>query len=268
VASHPAKWSEYQQKLAAKGRSAETNTEFFDVNKLTSQFRRVQDSSVKKKKVNSDGGDLIKSLYEMVEEYAADDPDFRSVTILENYDSDSDSDEGSGDEDHQGYVADLGSEATFLHVVELVKAGLSYRQVSEGVALPRSKISGARSLFRPVMRQTASKYIRLIAVVGLGTLSSLLKHAWAYSLAADASAQIHGIACFSIRIRVPSVDGKKCSQHSLHVVAPPLQGSHTGATMLNLTAEVMGALDSQWRAKLIGVTSDGAANMAGRFSGR
>jgi hypothetical protein len=126
VASHPAKWSEYQQRLEAKWRSAETNTEFFDVNKLTSHFRRVQDSSVKKK-VNRDGGDLIKSLYEKDEEYAADDPDVRSVTILENYDSDSDSDEGSGDEDHQGYVAYLGSEATYLHVVELVKAGLSYR---------------------------------------------------------------------------------------------------------------------------------------------
>jgi hypothetical protein len=29
VASHPAKWSEYQQKLEAKGRSAETKTDFF-----------------------------------------------------------------------------------------------------------------------------------------------------------------------------------------------------------------------------------------------
>jgi hypothetical protein len=55
------------------------------------------------------------------------------VTILENYDSDSDSDEGSGDGDHQGYVADLGSEATVLLAVELVKAGLSYRQESEVV---------------------------------------------------------------------------------------------------------------------------------------
>jgi hypothetical protein len=37
--------------------------------------------------------------------------------------------------------------------------------------------------------------------------------------------------------------------------------------MFILTAEVMDGLGSQWRAKLIGITSDGAANMAGRFSG-
>jgi hypothetical protein len=55
------KGSEYQQKLEAKRRSAETNTDFFDVNKLTSHFRRVQDSSVKKM-VSRNVGDLIKTL--------------------------------------------------------------------------------------------------------------------------------------------------------------------------------------------------------------
>jgi hypothetical protein len=63
VASHPAKWSEYPQKQEAKRRSAETNSGFFDVNKLTSHFRRVQDSSVKNKLI-SNVGDLLKSLYE------------------------------------------------------------------------------------------------------------------------------------------------------------------------------------------------------------
>jgi hypothetical protein len=76
----------------------------------------------------------------------------RSVTILERYDIVSD--EGSGVEDPQGYFADHGSEATFLHVVELVKAGLSYRQVSEAVALSRSKIFGSRSLDSEHVDQT------------------------------------------------------------------------------------------------------------------
>jgi hypothetical protein len=147
-----------------------------------------------------------------------------------------------------------------------VKAGLSYRQVLEVISLTRSKISSARSLFEPVTRQTASNYVRLIAAVGLEALSSILKHAWSYSLAADASAQIHGVAYFSIRIRVPSVEGTKTILNNLHLVAPPLQGSHTGRTLFNLTAEVMDALDPQWKKKLLGVTSDGAANMTGRFS--
>jgi hypothetical protein len=52
--------------------------------------------------VSHNVGDSIKSLYENDEAYAADDPDVRSVRILERCDNDSC--EGSGDEDHQGYI--------------------------------------------------------------------------------------------------------------------------------------------------------------------
>jgi hypothetical protein len=44
-------------------------------------------------------------------------------------------------------------------------------------------------------------------------------------------------------------------------------GSHTGEYMFNITSEVLGALDPGWRTKLIGATSDGAANMVGSVSG-
>jgi hypothetical protein len=79
--------------------SAEINSDFFDVNKILSHFRRIQDSSVKMK-ARRKVGDLIKTLSGKDEVYAADDPDVPSVRILERYDSDSD--EVSGDEDRQG----------------------------------------------------------------------------------------------------------------------------------------------------------------------
>jgi hypothetical protein len=53
-------------------------------------------------KVSRNVGDVIKSLCEKDEAYAADDPDVRSVRILERCDNDSC--EGSGNEDHQGYI--------------------------------------------------------------------------------------------------------------------------------------------------------------------
>jgi hypothetical protein len=52
-----------------------------------------------KKKVSGNVGDLIKSLCEKDEAYAADDPDVCSVRILERHDGESD--EGSGDVDHE-----------------------------------------------------------------------------------------------------------------------------------------------------------------------
>jgi hypothetical protein len=55
--------------------------------------------------------------------------------------------------------------------------------------------------------------------------------------------------------------------YNLHIVAPPMCGSHTGEYMFNFTSEVLGTLDPGWRTKLIGVTSDGAANIVGSVSG-
>jgi hypothetical protein len=55
--------------------------------------------------------------------------------------------------------------------------------------------------------------------------------------------------------------------YNFHIVAPPISGSHTGEYMFNITSEVLGALDPGWRTKLIGATSDGAANMVGSVSG-
>jgi hypothetical protein len=61
---------------------AEANTEFFDVDKRTYHFCRVQNNSVKNK-VSHSVGDLINILYEKNKAYAADVPDLRLVKILE-----------------------------------------------------------------------------------------------------------------------------------------------------------------------------------------
>jgi hypothetical protein len=55
--------------------------------------------------------------------------------------------------------------------------------------------------------------------------------------------------------------------YDLHVVATTMCGSHTGEYMFGVTSEVLGVLDPGWRTNLIGVTSDGAANMVGSVSG-
>jgi plasmid stabilization system protein ParE len=106
VTSHPEKWREYKRKLESKGRSDATNSEFFNTNKLTSHFRRVQNDGVLKN-VSRSVGDLIRSLYERDELYAANDPDVRSVTILDA--ASSDSEEDTCNNNQRGYVADLGS---------------------------------------------------------------------------------------------------------------------------------------------------------------
>jgi hypothetical protein len=62
-----------------------------------------------------------------------------------------------------------------------------------------------------------------------------------------------------------SIDESKTSLHYVHLLAPPLTGSHIGKSMYDITEIVLSALDSHWRAKLIGSTSDGAENIMGIY---
>jgi hypothetical protein len=117
-----------------------------------------------------------------------------------------------------------------------------------------------------VARRDVTVHTRLLAVLGLEELSKLLQRSWAYAVAEDSSAHIGGNSYFCVRVRI-----HRLSMHddiyNLHIVAPPMCNSPTGKYMFNVTSEVLGALDPCWRKKLIGATSDGAANMVGSVRG-
>jgi hypothetical protein len=132
------------------------------------------------------------------------------------------------------------------------------------MSLTRRTIPKAMSTLKLVSRQTASFFTRSIAACGLEALRGIMKRLWAFSVAADASAHVHGVAYFSIRMRLVIIDESKTSLHNAHLLAPPLTGSHT----VNYTYDlVLSALDSHWRAKLIDSNSDGVVNMMGIYSG-
>jgi hypothetical protein len=94
----------------------------------------------------------------------------------------------------------------------------------------------------------------------------VLRQSWAYSIATDSSAHILGTAYFDIRIRVPPMTWDS-DIINLHMVAPPMRESRTGAYMHRITTEVLKALDTDWKSKILGATSDGTANMSGCVSG-
>jgi hypothetical protein len=71
-----------------------------------------------------------------------------------------------------------------------------------------------------------------------------------------------GTSYFCARVRIPPLSMHN-DIYDLHIVAPPMCGSHTGFCKFNVSSEVLGALDPGWRTKLIGVTCDGAANLVG-----
>jgi hypothetical protein len=164
-----------------------------------------------------------------------------------------------------GFTAEIDCRRTFMYCVSLIRFGLSYRQISSVMETMRSTLPGARSEFKPVTRQTASIYCRLVAACGLEALRNVLRRSWAFAIAADGSSHVHGTAYFCIRLCLISIESKtrKSTLHNVHLVAPPMTTSHTGQNMFEMTSCALDALDSEWRSKLIGCTSDGAANMTG-----
>jgi hypothetical protein len=97
----------------------------------------------------------------------------------------------------------------------------------------------------------------------------VLRRSWAFAIAADGSAHVQGVACFSIRLRLISIESKtrKSTLRNVHLVAPPMASSHTGQNMSEMTSCALDALGRKWRSRLIGCTSAGAANMTVVHSG-
>lgn len=121
----------------------------------------------------------------------------------------------------------------------------------------------AASAHKAVTRHVAGKFVRLVAALGLDTLGLAAHASWCYIAAADASAQIHGTAYLSVRVRLVVVEGRMSYLSNLHICAPPFTDSHTGKNMHEMTVAVLGALDNKWDKTLNGATSDGARSMTG-----
>ncbi|CAK9872571.1 unnamed protein product [Sphagnum jensenii] len=54
---------------------------------------------------------------------------------------------------------------------------------------------------------------------------------------------------------------------NLHLVAIPMFDHHSAVNIFNLIVKFMDALYNKWRAKLIGVSTDGENTMTGRHAG-
>jgi hypothetical protein len=223
----------------------------FSANKLDAHFDRAREerSDIF---ICYEVGYLLNFLYEKDNDFASDDPEVRCVSALELEEVDSSESGDNCDEINnirrQGYIATIPCRRTFIHELDLVKSGRPYRQVEPVMSLTMRTIPKPMSMLRPVSRQTASVFTRLVAAFGLEALRGVMQRSWAFSVAAVASAHVHGVASFSTRMRLVSIDESKTRLHNVHLLEPPFTGSHTSKSMYDLTELVISALDCHWRA--------------------
>ena len=105
-------------------------------------------------------------------------------------------------------------------------------------------------------------YVQSTTAINLQRIRELILHksVWAYSIALD-SATNRGDAYVDVRVRV-CVGG---SIQNFHILAIPIDESHTGAVIFNMISQVLHAvLGPQWCKKIVSEATDGAANMTER----
>lgn len=89
-----------------------------------------------------------------------------------------------------------------------------------------------------------------------------MRSCWAFSIALDGGNK-SSTSYLDFRLRL--VLGYEL--FNIHLIAAPMYESYTGDNMFLLCSKILDVLCSNWKEKIIGVTTDGASNMTGRHVG-
>jgi len=112
--------------------------------------------------------------------------------------------------------------------------------------------------FNGISDNLVRQHSRAICLISLQFIKTLCENVWAISVAMD-GATYDGKSYFDIRLRCYA-DGKI---QNFHLMAIPMSNPHTGTEMLRLFTLLMNCVCPDWRDKIVGVSTDGAANMTG-----
>jgi hypothetical protein len=166
------------------------------------------------------------------------------------------------DDDSMWYTVTITHVMRFELAMDFVAIGMSFRQVAK--AIEHAKIRTSTAQLTGVNDFIVSQYVRVLVGTSLQHIADLLDHdsVWAISLAGDGSTH-RGQSFFDMRVRV--CFGRKL--FNLHLVAIPMFDSHTAENIFNMLVKFLDALYEPWRAKLIGMSSDGENTMTGRHRG-
>ena len=158
------------------------------------------------------------------------------------------------------YTACIRNHAQLDMIVEYASLGASFRMI-EKLANATRKLTGVSKYSGCSQRQVA-KVLRVVCASNMQMLLEILGRCWAFSLAFDSATQ-QSTSYLDLRVRFCFGD----NIHNFHVISVPMDGRHTGEEMFEIIVEVLNVIRPGWRESLIGVATDGARNMTGRFSG-
>jgi len=161
-----------------------------------------------------------------------------------------------------GYKVTRDNSLQFGLIVDLIAAGLSFRQVESVLNAFKARTGLAK--IGCINDTRIADNARTLCGINMQMISQILNspYTWAFSLANDGSTH-YGHSYFDNRIRIH----RNGDIFNLHILAIPIFEQHTSDNMCNLISGVLDILCPMWRSKILGVGSDGAPAMTGCIQG-
>ncbi len=146
--------------------------------------------------------------------------------------------------------------------MDYVDIGLSFRQMA--IAIQKAKTRTKTAKLAGLNDSIVGQYTRILVIVTLQQIAIILddESVWAMSLVGDSSTYC-GQSFFDMRVRVCY----RSKLINLHLIAMSMFERHSAENIFNLIAKFMDAMYSKWRAKLVGVLTDGENTMMGCHAG-
>jgi hypothetical protein len=144
------------------------------------------------------------------------------------------------------------------YVQRLFGCGLSFMQCAKVVSASREELGQAAKI-GCASKNDVARIARITCALSLELLNEMMRASWAYSIGLDASTDSFGVSMLNLRIRIP-VNG---DIHNFHMLADPMFAEHSGEEMFKLLSDSLSALDSDWKMKIVGITTNGATSMIG-----
>jgi len=263
---HPKKWKEYQDAYANRKQDHLTFANFFKQSVIPAYFEK---QSV------FDGGKLLINISKKIVEVAIkellfdDDEEIAGDMAVNRFEPVfANTEDGMEDNSNiVSYRVVVKNRIQFDYVVALLAKNLSFRQIS-GVIKENRDLLGTVAKTGYASHGDVSTISRIVCASALQMITHLLKASWAFAIGADVSTDSYGNSYLATRIRLAPTTNHTEELQSFHFLAIPLfDESHTGENLFETIAKLLSAVCESWPEKIIGSTTDGAANMTGSVKG-
>ncbi len=159
------------------------------------------------------------------------------------------------------YLVEINKSKQFLLATRFVGRGMSFAMAADAIHDVKEVCNIVK--LGACNDYLVASYARAACAISIEHISQVLCSKWAFSVAFDASTDLQQTSWVDVHIRYY----QNSTLENLHLITLPFAGRHTGLATFEMFEKLFDVVCPLWKDKLIGCSTDGAANMTERLSG-